>query len=72
MSFYDVPEQLVGTVFDGKYEILALLGQGGMSAVFKAKNLLMNKIVAIKILLGNRNLNEQALLRFQQEARAAS
>lgn len=72
MSFNDVPEQLVGTVFDGKYEILALLGQGGMSAVFKAKNLLMNKIVAIKILLGNRNLNEQALLRFQQEARAAS
>lgn len=72
MTFNDAPEQLVGTTFDGKYEILALLGQGGMSSVFKAKNLLMNKIVAIKILLGNRNLNEQALLRFQQEARAAS
>ncbi len=68
----NAPVQLVGTIFDGKYEILALLGQGGMSAVFKARNLVLNRIVAIKILLGNRNLNEQALMRFQQEARAAS
>jgi eukaryotic-like serine/threonine-protein kinase len=66
------PEQLVGSIFDGKYEILSLLGQGGMSAVFKAKNLVLNRIVAIKILLGSRNLNEQSLMRFQQEARAAS
>jgi serine/threonine-protein kinase len=68
----NAPEQLVGSIFDGKYEILSLLGQGGMSAVFKARNLVLNRIVAIKILLGNRNLNEQSLLRFQQEARAAS
>ncbi len=68
----NAPEQLVGAIFDSKYEILSLLGQGGMSAVFKARNLVLNRIVAIKILLGNRNLNEQALLRFQQEARAAS
>ncbi len=68
----NAPEHMVGSVFDGKYEILSLLGQGGMSAVFKAKNLILNRIVAIKILLGNRNLNEQSLMRFQQEARAAS
>lgn len=63
---------LVGTIFDGKYEILSQLGQGGMSAVYKAKNLILNRIVAIKILLGSRNLNAQAIMRFQQEARAAS
>lgn len=68
----NAPEHLIGSIFDGKYEILSLLGQGGMSAVFKAKNLVLNRIVAIKILLGNRNLNEQSLMRFQQEARAAS
>ncbi len=68
----NAPEHLVGSIFDGKYEIQSLLGQGGMSAVFKAKNLVLNRTVAIKILLGNRNLNEQSLMRFQQEARAAS
>ncbi|MCC7531426.1 MAG: serine/threonine protein kinase, partial [Candidatus Melainabacteria bacterium] len=68
----NAPEHLVGTIFDGKYEILCLLGQGGMSAVFKAKNLVLHRIVAIKILVGNRNLDEQSLMRFQQEARAAS
>lgn len=43
-----------------------------MSSVYKAQNLVLNRTVAIKILSGNRNLNEQSLMRFQQEARAAS
>lgn len=65
-------KKAIGTIIDKKYEIISLLGTGGMSAVYKAKHLLMRKIVAIK-LMHPRLLNEpQSLRRFQQEARAAS
>lgn len=65
-------ESLVGTVLADKYEILAVLGRGGMSVVYKARHLLMKKAVAIKVLLPQLVLNPQSLKRFQQEAEAAS
>ena len=67
-----VAENLLGKTIAGKYEILAELGCGGMSIVYKARHLLMDRIVAIKVLnsqLVNDRLN---LKRFQQEAQAAS
>jgi serine/threonine protein kinase len=66
------PESLVGTSIADKYEILSVLGQGGMSVVFKARHLLMKKSVAIKVLLPQLVLNPQSLKRFQQEASASS
>jgi serine/threonine protein kinase len=65
------PKDAVGAIVDQKYELLALLGTGGMSAVYKAKHLLTRKTVAVK-LLHPRLLNDpQSLRRFQHEARAA-
>src|SRR5215469_16262876 len=48
----------------GPYEILAFLGEGGMSVVWKARDTRLDRIVAIKRLKG------QHLARFEQEARA--
>ncbi|MBS1955637.1 MAG: protein kinase [Cyanobacteria bacterium SZAS-4] len=62
---------LIGKVIAGKYEIVSLLGEGGMSSVFQAKDLVINRTVALKILLSLRTADERAILRFQQEAKAA-
>src|SRR6478735_12738474 len=48
----------------GSYEILSLIGRGGMGAVWKARDTRLERIVAIKQMLGERDE------RFDQEARA--
>lgn len=67
-----VAESLVGHMFAERYRIDALLGQGGMGVVYKAEHTLMNKPMAIKMVLPSVMTNERAFRRFQQEARAAS
>ncbi|PZM79303.1 MAG: hypothetical protein DKT66_22780 [Candidatus Melainabacteria bacterium] len=56
----------------GKYELLEKLGSGGMSVVYKAKDLALDRLVAIKLLLPQKNSKQIDSMRFQQEARAAS
>ena len=62
---------LVGKEIDGRYRIVSLLGRGGMSEVYQAEHLLMNRQVAIKVvrLLEDGGGDENNLQRFQQEAR---
>jgi serine/threonine protein kinase/uncharacterized protein HemY len=67
-----VEERQPGSIIAEKYEIIEVLGTGGMGKVYKAKHLLMNRIVAIKTLLPQAVSNSVALKRFQQEAQAAS
>ena len=43
-------EKYIGQVFDNRYRIDALIGVGGMAVVYKAVDLLMRRIVAVKIL----------------------
>lgn len=62
---------LIGKVIAGKYEIVSFLGEGGMSSVFQAKDLVINRLVALKILLSLRTADERSILRFQKEATAA-
>jgi serine/threonine-protein kinase len=68
----DVRENIIGKVFADKYEILEQVGTGGMGKVYKAKHLLMKRIVAIKVLLKELVSEAASLQRFQQEAEAAS
>jgi serine/threonine-protein kinase len=63
---------LVGTVIAEKYKVLDRIGDGGMGQVYKAKHVLMKRIVAIKVLLPSLVSSGPALKRFQQEAEAAS
>jgi len=64
----DISEIEMGT----RYEFLELLGQGGMGAVYKARHTIMERTVAIKLLLADISKDPQAMMRFQVEARAAS
>ena len=76
MNLPDVNQQPdtspIGSIVSGHYEILARLGEGGMGSVFKAKDLVLNREVAIKFLLPNRLVNSVNVRRFQQEAQAAA
>ncbi len=63
---------LIGATLDNQYEIISVVGKGGMSFVYKATHLLMRKTVAIKTLLPHLTLQATSLQRFQQEAQAAS
>lgn len=65
-------ESLIGTTFADKYEILSVLGQGGMSIVYKARHKFMDRVVALKLLHDHLLADELAIQRFQREAKAAS
>lgn len=65
-------EPAVGSLVNGKYKLNSLIGEGGMSAVYKATDVLLNRQVAIKFLLSHRAFDKTNLQRFNQEARAAS
>ena len=56
----------------GPYEILALLGAGGMGEVYRARDARLDRIVAIKILPAAIAADSDQLRRFEREARSAS
>ncbi|MBK7746338.1 MAG: serine/threonine protein kinase [Candidatus Obscuribacter sp.] len=66
----DKTEQMIGQIFADQYEILSVLGAGGMSVVYRAKHRLMDRIVAIKLL--HDDSDKQAIERFKHEAKSSS
>ena len=59
----------IGKVIDG-YKILDVLGQGGMGIVYKAEDLALSRVVALKMIAPDLASKETFLRRFQSEARA--
>lgn len=62
-------DNLTGVVIDKRFRIISRLGKGGMSSVFKAEHLHLQKLVAIKLLHPREYAREKSTERFQQEAR---
>ena len=64
--------ELVGTTLVGRYRLDALLGIGGMGAVFRAHHIQLKRDVAVKILHPELGANDEISKRFDREARAAA
>jgi len=62
----------LAAALEGRYEILRLLGRGGMAAVYLAKDLVLEREVAIKVLPPDMSRDPQLIRRFQQEAKTAA
>ena len=65
------PASIVNTVLDGQYQMEALLGKGGMGAVYCARHILLGDRVAIKVLPPEVRNNAEWLRRFRREGQAA-
>ena len=65
------PASIVNTVLDGQYQMEALLGKGGMGAVYRARHILLGDRVAIKVLPPDVRNNAEWLRRFRREGQAA-
>src|ERR1700686_1275408 len=64
---YAQGEELIGTLLADRYEILDLLGQGGMGAVYKARDTELERLVALKLIRPELASNPEILRRFKQE-----
>jgi eukaryotic-like serine/threonine-protein kinase len=56
-----------GTVIGSRYRIIQILGEGGMGAVYKAKDLELDRIIALKVIRPELASNPEILQRFKQE-----
>ncbi len=54
------------------YEILSVLGKGGMGIVYKAKHVPLNRTVAVKMIISGELASDDQIKRFQREAEAAA
>jgi len=66
-SVVSVPIFDIGDVLGGRYEILKLLGEGGMGAVYKAIDRELDRPVALKVIRPELASNSSMLARFKQE-----
>ncbi|NLD78711.1 MAG: Stk1 family PASTA domain-containing Ser/Thr kinase [Mollicutes bacterium] len=61
-----------GQKINDRYEILKILGEGGMANVYLAQDTILERKVAVKVLRGDLASDEKFVRRFQREALAAS
>src|SRR5262245_33771254 len=52
------------------YEVLGKCGEGGMGTVYVARQLALNRVVAVKVMTARRSMPEQAVRRFRTEIEA--
>lgn len=64
--------ELIGKILAGRYEIIEKVGEGGMAYVYKARDNLLNRYVAVKILKEEFSKDEVFVKRFRTEAQSAA
>ena len=70
ISIHLEQDPLIGQTLEGKYNIVSIIGRGGMGVVYKAKHLTMDRFVAVKTLHIGKAGDTEAMRRFNREARA--
>ena len=65
-------DQYIGRLLDNRYEILEIIGTGGMAVVYKARCHRLNRLVAIKILKDEFSRDEEFVRRFNAEGEAVA
>lgn len=62
---------MIGKLLDERYELIKKIGAGGMADVYMAKDILLDRVVAVKILHSNFAEDNDFIVRFRHEAQAA-
>ncbi|MFT8871405.1 MAG: Stk1 family PASTA domain-containing Ser/Thr kinase [Sporolactobacillus sp.] len=63
---------MIGKRIGGRYEIVARLGEGGMALIYQAKDLILDRFVAVKILRSEFSGDQDFINRFHREAEAVA
>lgn len=63
-------DKFIGLRLDGRYEITELIGVGGMADVYRGRDIMENRTVAVKILKSEYSENEEFVRRFRNESKA--
>jgi serine/threonine-protein kinase len=63
---------VVGRVLNGRYQLISVVGGGGMAQVYKSRDNILGRIVAIKVLREQYSTDAQFVARFRREAQAAA
>ena len=63
---------IIGTILDKRYEIMENVGSGGMATVYRAKDLILNRMVAVKILKSELSNDEEFVTKFEKESQSAA
>jgi serine/threonine protein kinase/beta-lactam-binding protein with PASTA domain len=63
---------MIGKRLNGRYQILSRIGDGGMAVVYKAKDLILDRLCAVKVLRQEFSNDEAFIRRFRREAEAVA
>lgn len=61
-------DELLGQIIGGRYEIVRLIGRGGMGAIYEVRNTRLGRSFAMKTLIGDAASDSDVLSRFRREA----
>ena len=67
-----MPDERIGALLKGRYQIEAPLGEGGMATVYRARNTLVERPVAVKVMNAHLKGDESLKERFRREAKNAA
>ncbi len=65
-------ENYLNRTLDGRYQIIEVIGTGGMSVVYKARDRKLNRLVAVKVLKSELRADEELCRRFRAESEAVA
>jgi len=65
-------EHIRRTIADGRYELVELIGEGGMGAVYLARQVAMDRMVALKLILAEAVKSPDAAARFEREMKLSA